>query len=114
MLLSLAPTINGRDASGFCFVCVQILSTDLHLSKALFSLDPDNLQLHCFFTAGNIVLLFILVFSRPTREDVAKGAGHSNIVYTCFNRPFPSCLEPHYESEAKCKASHVKITFVGI
>ena len=23
-------------------------AVDLHLSKALFSLDPDNLQLHCF------------------------------------------------------------------
>ena len=33
---------------------------DLHLSKALFSLDSDNLQLHCFFRAGNIVLLFVL------------------------------------------------------
>ena len=28
-------------------------------------------------------------------------------------RPFPHCLEPHYESEAKCKAFHVKISFVG-
>ena len=30
------------------------------------------------------------------------------------NRPFPSCCEPHYESEAKCKAFHVKISFVCI
>ena len=28
------------------------------------------------------------------------------------NRPFPSCCEPHYESEAKCKAfQHMKINF---
>ena len=26
------------------------------------------------------------------------------------NRPFPSCREPHYESEAKCKAFHMKIS----
>ena len=26
-------------------------------------------------------------------------------------RPFPSCCEPHYESEAKCKAFHMKISF---
>ena len=30
------------------------------------------------------------------------------------NRPFPSCCEPHYKSEAKCKAFHVKISFVCI
>ena len=28
------------------------------------------------------------------------------------NRPFPSCCEPHYESEAKCKTFHMKINFV--
>ena len=30
------------------------------------------------------------------------------------NRPFPSCCEPHYESEAKCKTFHMKINFVCI
>ena len=30
------------------------------------------------------------------------------------NRPFPSCCEPHYESEAKCKAFHTKVIFVCI
>ena len=35
-------------------------------------------------------------------------------MYTCFNRPFPSCFEPHYVSEAKCKVFHVKISFVCI
>ena len=28
------------------------------------------------------------------------------------NSPVPSCCGPHYESEAKCKALHIKITFV--
>ena len=28
-----------------------------------------------------------------------------------FNRPFPSCFEPHYESEAKCKVFVMKISF---
>ena len=43
--------------------CTQFLRipVDLRLSKALFSLDPDNPQLHCFFRAGNIVLLFVLL-----------------------------------------------------
>ena len=27
------------------------------------------------------------------------------------NRPFPSCFEPHYESEAKCKVFIMKISF---
>ena len=36
-----------------------------------------------------------------------------NRVITCtnlLNRPFPSCFEPHYESEAKCKAFIMKIS----
>ena len=28
-----------------------------------------------------------------------------------INRPFPSCSEPHYESETKCKAFYMKISF---
>ena len=112
MLLSLAPTAPMRLVFFFQLcVCTNIVNRP---AKATFSLDPDNLQLHCFLTAGNIVLLFVLLSFRPTMEDVAKGAGRSNIVYTCFNRPFPSCFEPHYESEAKCKAFHVKISFVCI
>ena len=27
------------------------------------------------------------------------------------NRPFPSCFEPHYESEAKCQVFVMKISF---
>ena len=30
------------------------------------------------------------------------------------NWPFLRCLEPHYESDTKCKAFHVKISFVCI
>ena len=30
------------------------------------------------------------------------------------NRSFPSCCEPLYESEAKCKAFHMKISFACI
>ena len=32
----------------------NIPSVDLHVSKALFSLDPDNLQLHCFIGLGSL------------------------------------------------------------
>ena len=31
------------------FSATMLSIGDLHLSKALFSLAPDNLQLHCFF-----------------------------------------------------------------
>ena len=31
-----------------------------------------------------------------------------------MNRPFPSCCQPHYKSEAKCKGFHIKISFVCI
>ena len=35
--------------SDFDFLIIQLSGkVDLHLSKALFSLDADNLQLHCF------------------------------------------------------------------
>ena len=27
-----------------------------------------------------------------------------------YNRPFPSCFEPHYESEVNCKAFIVKLS----
>ena len=29
-----------------------------------------------------------------------------------FNRPFSSCCEPRYKREAKCRAFHMKISFV--
>ena len=32
--------------------------------------------------------------------------------YTCFNGPFPSCLKPLFQSEAKCKAVEMKIIFI--
>ena len=44
--------------------------------------------------------------------------GCTEYVTKCFilvcilvNGPFPSCFEPHYESEAKCKVFIMKISF---
>ena len=48
--------------------------------QALFSLDPNNLQLHCFFVSGPIVSLFILLFSWPIMRDVANGVGRRFLV----------------------------------
>ena len=41
------------------------VAVDLHLSKVLFSLDPDNLQLHCFLGLG---ALFCCSFFCPLNE----------------------------------------------
>ena len=51
----------------YCPTLSLVLSktVDLHPSKALFSMDTDNLQLHCFFSVRGIVLLFVLLSSRP-------------------------------------------------
>ena len=35
----------------------------------------------------------------------------TSVVNGQSNRPFPSSLEPHYESEAKCKAFVMKMSF---
>ena len=29
----------------------------------------------------------------------------------CFNRPFPTCFKPHYESEASCIVLIMQISF---
>ena len=50
--------------------------------------------------------------------DSQLGASPSLAIYhlisntrTWNNRPFSSCFEPHYESEAKCKDFVMKISF---
>ena len=48
----------------------------------------------------------------PQSAAVEDGTGDSKGIEN--NRPFPSCFEPHYESEAKCKVFHMKIGFVCI
>ena len=41
---------------------------DLHLSKSLFSLDPDNLQLHCFLGLGALFCcLFFCSLDQPCK-----------------------------------------------
>ena len=42
------------------------VAVDLHFSKALFSLDPDILQLNCFLGLESFVLLFVVLSSRST------------------------------------------------
>ena len=54
-----------------------------------------------------IIQFPLFVFSKP----------HYKVEFKCierslFDRPFPSCCEPHYESKAKCKTFHMKISFV--
>ena len=47
---------------------------------------------------GNWLALYFFDFSKM--REIRK-----------TNRPFPSCFEPHYESEAKCKVFVMKISF---
>ena len=49
--------------------------------------------------------------SQFTKE---KDLGTRLLYSETINRPFPCCCEPHYESEAKRKAFHMKISFVCI
>ena len=42
------------------------LTVDLHISKALISLGPYNLQLNIVFRSGSIVQLFVFLSSQPT------------------------------------------------
>ena len=46
----------------------------------------------------------------PAKPAAAPITAAFNVSY----RPFPSCYEPHYESEAKCKAFHMKSSFICI
>ena len=39
----------------------------MHLSKALFSLDPDNLQLHCFLGLGALFCSFFCPLDQPCK-----------------------------------------------
>ena len=32
-------------------------------------------------------------------------------MYNVFNRPFPSCFEPHFQCETKCKVFIMKISY---
>ena len=48
------------------------------------------------------------------REDPGNEVGTTEYsVLSLLNRPFPSCFEPHYESEAKCKVFVMKISFLS-
>ena len=57
----------------------------------------------CFF---NPLLTIFIIKSIPPILNVIL------LVVKLTKRPFPSCLEPHSESKAKCKAFRIKISFV--
>ena len=46
--------------------------------------------------------------------SLANSGGCLGLTCDHASRPFLSCFEPHSESEAKCQAFHVKISFVCI
>ena len=64
------------------------------------NLNGNNTYLQTF----SFIHLFILFyFNKSTREFLE--------VLSMVNGPFPSCFEPHYESEVKCKVFIMKISF---
>ena len=64
------------------------------------------------FSARNVrILRSISLFTSSGTKAVNK---KNNLIAHVAWLSFPSCVEPHYESEAKYKAFHVKISFVCI
>ena len=60
-----------------CTCIAEVLgSIDLHLSKALFSLDPDNQQLYCFF----LFVFFFFFFFLGGGGGGAGGWEHCSVV----------------------------------
>ena len=63
-------------------------------------------------------LVLVIALSQKlliARSEVHKGLGPS--FSHLSNRPFPSCFEPHYESEAKCKVCYglpVRLPYIVI
>ena len=45
-----------------------LVSVDLHLSKALIALDPDNLQRHCLLGLGTLLCIWKVLGSTPDRS----------------------------------------------
>ena len=55
----------------------------------------------------------VTIFPRFLATGTKKGNPYIKNI-SDYNRPIPSCCEPYYENEAKCKAFHMKISFVCI
>ena len=49
----------------------------------------------------------------PGDEERVFPSFKGEVNYKCtFNRRFPSCLSPLFQSESKCKAFHMEISFI--
>ena len=72
------------------------------MKKTIFDLCTDVTD--SFVAVIEVRLLDLELFHNYLSYEV-KSYPNSEI-----NRPFQSCCEPHYESEAKCKAFHMKIS----
>ena len=71
-----------------------------------------NLSLRCRSKPQTMLLLAIfLVKNYQTILNCVHACKQMPKKLTTDNRPFPSCFEPHYESEVKCKVFVMKISF---
>ena len=78
---------NPKNNSGCCSTHIKIITSLRELLHYCFSLPKEFLS-------------------------ISRNKQSHNWFATSFTRPFPSCFEPHYDSEAKYKAFHTKISFV--
>ena len=82
------------------------------------SIDPH--QSAAMLSLGGIKLYVFTRQALARREFSARLAEQILFIFILaagipiFNRPFSSCCEPHYESEAECKIFLMKISFVCI
>ena len=98
----LGSFMTAMDAYSFgrgAFVSEDMENTQQWMAESLrlMDMEPDNQK------------------EKPNRFTVLDHLAWSSYQVTkAFNRPFPSCCEPRYESETKCNAFHMKISFVCI
>ena len=77
---------------------------DLHLSKALFSLDAHNLQLHCFLGLGtSFCCLFFCPLDQPcTTLQMMQVTPRQHSTTVCLEtNPYPSVFAVDHLSPAK-------------
>ena len=108
---------------------IRIRGTEGQVSGLIFALIKSQTETVQTFTLSKSLVSFN---SKNLRRDTTEGRGRFSLrdldttngrrtrasggkfVSTNQNRPFPSCFEPHYESEAKYKAFRMRISFVCI
>ena len=81
---------------------------------------PIQLSVWCVYSSCGFVpfqfSLFLTTFTTTSNTECVlvkkiRASLQTKSLRVTMNTPFPSCCEPHYESEAKCKPFNSKISF---